>query len=300
MATNSSQGLKKDQRAFAKDIDFLADSIERMPLCNERRMLMNYRDKTLPFFVPRYFVQSRLIPERRKCNLIGGFPYTSNEYPWLFDGAYEQYLQPIVQVDLEYVGSLLKDDFGTGLLQVWGYDAQNHGLLQAELRIVPKEALSEPADSFFPSEIACAMELGDRINARPQVRWVYAADMFMGTMEYVSSVRDDSFANVPSVHAVNPANEKADEPNGNDAQSNEFDLDFADIRLSLMNVPYFGTYLGGYGGDYGSRGSFLNVNPEKGRLLVRIYSDLDDSNLGVIVRENVEGSPTFEIECCYV
>lgn len=204
MATESSQGLKKNQREFAKDMDFLSDVIDRVPASDKRmrNTLMNYREQTLPYFVPRHFVQSRRIPERRKCNLIGGFPYTSVGYPWPFDEKFEQYLQPIAQIDLESVGSLLKDDFGSGLLQVWGYDAQSHGLLQAELRIVPKEGLSEAADSFFPSEIACAMELGEKIKARPQVRWIFAADMFTGTMEYVSSVRDEAFVSVQTVDAV--------------------------------------------------------------------------------------------------
>ena len=300
MTSKPSHGFKKNQREFAKDIEFLSDVIDRARASDTRRILANYRDQVLPYFVPRFFVQSKRIPERRKCNLIGGFPYTSAEYPWPIDVASGQHLQPIAQIDLEHVGSLLKDDFGSGLLQVWGYDAQSYGLLQAEHRIVPKLALGQAVDTFFPPEVACAMEFGDKIKARPQVQWNYAADMFMGTMEYVSSVRDDILVRLITDDEVNGAKETEQVTFTADAQESEHDIDFVNIRHSLMNVPYFGTYLGGYGGDYGSRGSFLNVNPEKGRQLIRIYSDVDDSNIGVVVRKNVEGLPTFDIECCYV
>ena len=68
----------------------------------------------------------------------------------------------------------------------------------------------------------------------------------------------------------------------------------------VRSTPYFGTYLGGYGGNNGSLGNFLNINPAGGSLLIRSGSDEDDAHVGVIVRYGKGGEILFDVEGCYL
>ena len=275
--------MNKYQRDYEMDMQILSEAINNAPSKQDRRLLMSYRAQTFKYFVPRFYPQSKINPERRKGNLIGGLFYLTKEYPWPVDKDNNQYLQPIVQLDLEFAGELLNDYFGTGLLQVWGYDVEIHGHLRADHRVIPKSAMSNVDGTPYPSNIACAMHFNEKVISRPHVIWKSAAEMFMGTDEYVSLDWNADVVNVNS-------NDWVDEMEQVDNQffsKNEPDfLDdsyFSDVIRSLSNVPYFGTYMGGYGGDFGSRGNFLKINPSKGRLLVRLSCD-DDSNLGVMQR----------------
>ena len=292
--------MTKYQREYQSEMDILADAIRSAPSNEDRKILMGYRSQTFPYFVPRYYPQSKINPERRKCNLISGFPYTSIEYPWPIDKDTNQHLQPIAQLDLDVVGELLNDNFGKGLLQVWGYDAITHGFLKADHRIIPKSATCNEVSTIFPSNIACAMQFSERVISRPSVVWKFASEMFMGTDEYVSVDPINDAINVQSddwIDSVGINNDNLGSTNEVDFSDDNY---CADVILSLGNTPYFGTYLGGYGGNYGSRGYFLKIDPAIGRLLIRIGCDNDDSNLGVIAMRNKDGSVTFDIETCYL
>ena len=68
----------------------------------------------------------------------------------------------------------------------------------------------------------------------------------------------------------------------------------------LRSLPYFGTYLGGYGGGNGSIGKFLDIDPEKGSLLIRTGSTEDDAHVGVIAIYGENGEVSFEIDGRFV
>ena len=99
--------------------------------------------------------------------------------------------------------------------------------------------------------------------------------------------------------------------NNNDSSGDEDPTEESPVRVIELNesyeivdyvrsTPYFGTYLGGYGGNNGSLGHFLNVNPSEASLLIRTRSDEDDTHVGVIVRYDKSGEILFDVEGCYL
>lgn len=73
-----------------------------------------------PFALPKFRPQDRTSIKQRTEDLLGGFPFTNDDYPWPVGGVEGLHMQPIVQLNLEKAGKLLDFDFGQGLLQIWG------------------------------------------------------------------------------------------------------------------------------------------------------------------------------------
>jgi hypothetical protein len=116
-----------------------------------------------PYALPSFKSQDRSSAKHRIADLIGGFPYTSEAYPWPVGGADGLYMQPVIQINLKEAGKLLKFDFGEGLLQIWsvtGKDEKSFSpyemALDADkskgvlLRIIPVEEISKTPDNFYP------------------------------------------------------------------------------------------------------------------------------------------------------
>jgi len=79
----------------------------------------NFLDCAKPFAIPVFSLQDRSVAGQRLGNLIGGYPYTSDEYPWPLTDGCGLPMQPIFQLDLLDVGGVLGVNLGSGLLQVW-------------------------------------------------------------------------------------------------------------------------------------------------------------------------------------
>jgi hypothetical protein len=54
----------------------------------------------------------------RKSNVFGGYPYTSEKFPWPLNEKNDPYY-PLVQINLKEIGDISGKYFGTGLLQIW-------------------------------------------------------------------------------------------------------------------------------------------------------------------------------------
>lgn len=73
-----------------------------------------------PYALPGYFPQDKSNVELRTHDMIGGYPYTSAAYPWPRTEDNGLYMQPVVQINLALASELLGEEWGAGLVQVWG------------------------------------------------------------------------------------------------------------------------------------------------------------------------------------
>jgi len=125
--------------------------------------LLKFSEEGRPFALPRFKPQDRSSINQRSADLLGGFPFTNESYPWPTGGVDGLHMQPIIQINLENASKLLGFDYGKGLLQVWGivgaransFDVVelgfssdfNKGVLT---RIIPMEQTLGAPSNFFP------------------------------------------------------------------------------------------------------------------------------------------------------
>jgi hypothetical protein len=128
-----------------------------------KEALQIFASEGRPFALPSFRLQEQSSAKQRTADLLGGFPYTTDAYPWPVAGPDDLHMQPVIQVNLEEAGKLLNFDFGKGLLQVWsvvGKDAKSFNTVEmaldvdkskgAILRVIPVEEISKPPIDFFP------------------------------------------------------------------------------------------------------------------------------------------------------
>ena len=128
-----------------------------------KEALQIFASEGRPFALPSFKSQDRSSAKQRTADLLGGFPYTNDAYPWPVGGPDDLHMQPVIQVNLEEAGKLLNFDFGKGLLQVWSVVGKNEKsfstvemALDADkskgviLRVIPVEEISKPPSDFFP------------------------------------------------------------------------------------------------------------------------------------------------------
>jgi len=86
--------------------------------------------------------------EHRISNqVVKGFPYTSEKYPWpTTDNG--SFLQPLIQLDLSNASVRLSKNLGEGLLQVWA-NAEVTTLVQ---RLIPVEAMLDSPSNFYKED----------------------------------------------------------------------------------------------------------------------------------------------------
>ena len=128
-----------------------------------KEALQIFASEGRPFALPSFKSQDRSSTKQRTADLLGGFPYTSDAYPWPTGGPDGLHMQPVIQVNLEDAGKMLNFDFGEGLLQVWsvvGKDEKSFNTVEMALdadksrgvmlRVIPVDEISKPASDFFP------------------------------------------------------------------------------------------------------------------------------------------------------
>jgi|CXWL01.1.fsa_nt_gi hypothetical protein len=125
--------------------------------------LQVYEKEGKPFAAPSFKLQDRNSRKQRTSDLLGGFPFTSELYPWPLGGADSLHMQPVVQINLEKASRTLGFDFGEGLLQVWSVIGSSKNSLNVIdtafssdysvgifTRVIPlKETEKTPTD-FYP------------------------------------------------------------------------------------------------------------------------------------------------------
>lgn len=128
-----------------------------------KEALKVFANEGRPFALPSFKTQDRSLAKQRTADLLGGFPYTNDAYPWPTGGPEGLYMQPVIQVNLQDAGKMLNFDFGEGLLQVWsvvGRAVKSFNTVEMALdtdkskgvmqRVIPIDEISKPASDFFP------------------------------------------------------------------------------------------------------------------------------------------------------
>lgn len=116
-----------------------------------------------PFAIPSVKPQDRSSKKQRIGDLFGGFPFTTDAYPWPTGGVDALHMQPVAQIDLEKASKLLGFDFGEGLLQVWsvvGKSKESLNVIDVAfssdyskgvlVRVIPMDETCKAPTDFFP------------------------------------------------------------------------------------------------------------------------------------------------------
>lgn len=102
-------------------------------------------DVSNPTYCPE-IKEASLDKINRLGNMIGGWPFTSNELPWPHHEGLP--LPPFLQLNLEDLSKISTVDFGKGLLQVWANHSHN------EIRVVSHAQMHEAlTDVYFDSGV---------------------------------------------------------------------------------------------------------------------------------------------------
>jgi hypothetical protein len=143
--------------------DEINNAVKRIEYPEVKEALQIYSKEGRPFALPSFKVQERSSIKQRTADLLGGFPFTSDAYPWPVGGKDGLHMQPIIQINLEKAGQLLNFNFGEGLLQLWGVvgkDDKSFDIIElafdsdktkgVHARIIPiQESINKPCD-FYP------------------------------------------------------------------------------------------------------------------------------------------------------
>lgn len=277
--------MNKNKRDFQLDVTAILEAIENSEDPSLRSILAEYLKLSRRYYTPLFFPQDLDKEDGRFCDLIGGFPFTSVDYPWPIDSRTGDYLQPIVQLSLSKVGKLLRRNLGRGLIQVWGYSAEVYGHRTFELITIPDGFKQHVLSDFFPNASAHSVDFVELNQKNPKILWRSGGEMFLGNFEFVRINQDDAFANIDS----------------SDSKLVEMEFDALgkhsgysiteafEILDHMRNLPYSGTYLGGHGGGPRSHG----IDPQDGMLLLRLFNENDDSAYDLSVQSDGCGKNIF-------
>ena len=130
----------------------------------KKHKVLEYLNRHSPYAAPKFIPQDRTRLEHRKANLLGGYPFTSGEYPWPLTDGSGLPMQPIIQIDLLDASRILSWNLGGGLLQVWGRVDSDRKRANANknplvmLRLIPAENMSSNLYDDFPDELPWALD----------------------------------------------------------------------------------------------------------------------------------------------
>jgi hypothetical protein len=278
---------------YLKDLKVIQSILRGSSTNQVKTEILHYSKLARPYWVPKRVVQDLNLHADRICDLIGGIPYVSEKNTWPIDTKTKEHLQPIIQLRLEKAGRLLKCNIGKGLLQVFGYSTDVYGELRFQHRVISPDDLDDPVEGSAPEIIARSINFDESTRENPKILWRGAGEMFMGDFSFVNLSGDESM--------VLDVDERLIDQESREKAARLIDLNESyEILDRLRSTPYFGTYLGGYGGDTGSAGSFLKIDPVDGFLLIRTGSTEDDAHVGVSVHYGKNGEVFFDIEGRYL
>ena len=217
-----------------------------------REAFGNYTKKTRPCAYPKFMPQDRSNPAHRTHDMLGGFPYTSEEFPWPVS-AEGHHMQPVVQINLKEAGTLLDEDVGSGLLQLWaapfrdhqnpamdfyGGDFYNGDYSTFRMRIIPEEAIFSPASDLHPEAapwlpeprhesggLETMINLGQKQTENPLISWKRMAPMLESIEP--ENMRDLVLEELAPDSYISQENGKIDWPHFN----------FIEISRDKFNIP---------------------------------------------------------------
>ena len=278
--------LAKFRKLIAKKVE--SDTV--------KEWLNVYLNNTRLYAVPKFLKQDLTKSQQRQCDLIGGIPYTSDSFPWPKTDGDGLPMQPICQINLETASSLLGENLGSGLFQLWGRVDTNKAEWKSKLdersewmfiRVIPVAKLSEtpsadiPDGSIWDNENKWSKLDGpqpffgrfpNELRLKPAISWHKLGYMFPHYL-----------ANLQHMGEVYNHNE------------DDFDLryDFFEDLPSGIPTPKSAPhiYLGGFGGQaYGDEDDTLN-----GELVIRLAIDVGMTvHIGIMVVSDLAGGVTFK------
>lgn len=288
MSTNREvKKVSKGDKVHQFDLATIAEGVENTLNSGMKAWLNAYAQMSLSYCLPARNAQDRKNAKQRLDDMVGGFPFTSELFPWPKEEGSGREMQPIFQVNLKNASELLHFDFGSGLLQVWGTAPSSKPLF---LRIIPEVNLLDTVSSYFPEnadwervltqdesqdeERTYLLDFPVDILKKPRITWKYAGQMFQAVDDYMP----------------------VDFPDDEDFESS---ADYIEGIKQSLTVAHRGNYLGGFGGCLGSGYNFLVTNPETSHLLIRITDEFDRS-VGVVAYRNADNSLRFAAEDNYL
>jgi hypothetical protein len=279
--------ISKGDKVHQSDLATIAEGVDYTLNAGIKAWLNAYAQISLIYCMPTRMVQDRKNAKQRLDDMVGGFPFTCELFPWPKDGDSGKVMQPIFQVNLKNASELLQFDFGSGLLQVWGTVPSSKPLF---LRVIPEDNLSDTVSNYFPEnpdwertstrddsldeKRTYLCDFPDAILKKPRINWKYAGRMFQAVDDYMP----------------------VDFPDDEDFESA---AEYIDGIKQSLTVAYRGNYLGGFGGCLGSGYNFLVTNPQTSRLLIRITDEFDRS-VGVVAYRDADNSLRFIAEDNYL
>lgn len=279
---------------YRKDLELLKAFLQGPSPDQIKMEVLQYFDMARPYFIPKREIQDLANFSDRVCDLIGGIPYTSQKNIWPVDFKTGEHLQFLLQLRLDKAGRLLGRDFGKGLIQIFGYSTEFYGFLKFMCRVVSSDDMRLPATLEKPDKIAKSIEFSEEHIKRAKICWRSAGKMLMGNLNHLKANINFS-TNIDFEKYMNEDEGKSKIPRPYLELNESYEiLDY------VRSTPYAGTYLGGYGGGRGSSGNFLDLDPDKGILLIRTGSDEDDAHIGVSACFDVEGKMFFDVDGNYI
>jgi hypothetical protein len=280
--------MNKNQRDYQLDVAAILGTIENLEDSSLRSILAEYLKLSRRYYTPLYFPQDLDKEDDRFCDLIGGFPFTSVDFPWPIDPKTGDYLQPIVQLSLSKVGELLRKNLGRGLIQVWGYSAEANGHSTFELITIPDGFKQHVLSDFFPNTIARSVDFVELNQKNPKILWRSGGAMFLSNFEHVRINQDDAFAHLDSsdLKLIDMEFDAFGKHSGYSI-SEAFE-----ILDHMRNLPYSGTYLGGHGGGPRSHG----IDPQDGIQILRFFNEENDCAYDLTVQTDGCGKYIFDFD----
>ena len=223
---------------------------------------------TLPFSSPTFLPQDFNNPSHRVDDLMGGFPYTSDDYPWPKTKGSDMPMQALLQINLANAGNILSANLGTETLQVWGPVAANANALSTDLdafcvRLIPADQIVKPPSGAYidwkvvkngkpTAAFYMTADAENPVANNTRVRWSAPLPMFGSRQHFLEIAWRDL--------------REASDDFGDDELMDLADEFFDAMDASPLSAGSNADYLGGFGGQTGGE-----YDPSYGdNLLVRI------------------------------
>lgn len=253
--------------------------------------------RPLPYAVPVYLPFDASDPAHRLADqVICGFPYTCAAWPWPqdFNGGH---MQPIAQLDLTRAGEALGENLGKGLLQVWfsvDPTSANKGSWRPLLRVIPREALTEPMDSFYPADApwdparesdewgGCIFSHSRKTVPSARVQWAALGRMYPRPYWVMNEWCD----NTP----------KMTESKAEKLEKKIEALDIPSMDSAYLDPKSKAIHLGGYVAGYGNEADLVSWADNSRRLLFYVSEEEGIFAMAVTFDRDESGQVTFRAD----
>ena len=261
--------------------------------------VQTYRQQAvaLPYAVPVYVpFDASDTTQRAAYQVICGFPFTCQAWPWPQDSN-GGHMQPIAQIDLAKAGQTLGENLGDGLLQVWfptDPASGNEGSWNPLVRVVPREALSDPLDGFYPENAPwlrarenadpgeCLFGISEKKVPSARVEWVALGRMYPNPLWVTCDWCDG-----------NPAIKESTKEKLR-AQLESLPVPSMDTRY--LDPKSQAIHLGGYVRGHGNEADLVSWTDDSRRLLFYVNEEEGIFALAVTFHRDESGKAVFRAD----